>query len=207
MRKRLLVLALTLGVPAAALVPYAAVADAPAKPRPRAAAERNDPENTRAISQFMETVLLGNAKLAAGDAAAAIDLYKKAAQLQSKDALAPYLLGEAYLASANLPEAEAAWKHAEELADGKSPLRGHVLFVLADVYERQKKWEPARAAWKTYAEYAQSRDGGVHPASAAARLKAIDEWLALDQKYELVRQRIAADKDGGADASAPAPKK
>ena len=35
---------------------------------------------------------------------------------------------------------------------------------------------------------------GAHPASAAARIKVIDEWLKLEKQSEAVRERIAAEK-------------
>jgi tetratricopeptide (TPR) repeat protein len=181
-------------------------------PKPKAApdaGDRYDPENVTALSQFMETVGKGNALYAAKDYPGAIDTFKKAIQLNPRHPLGPYLLGEAYLASANLGEAEAAFKGAEELNDPKQPLvRSHVLFALADCYEREHKWEPARTAWQAYTEHAAKLgpDGGAHPQSGAARIKAIDDALKQDKAYEIVRQRIAAEKaDSGApDAGKPA---
>lgn len=181
-------------------------------PKPKAApdaGDRYDPENITALSQFMETVGKGNALYAAKDYPGAIDTFKKAVQLNPRHPLGPYLLGEAYLATANLGEAEAAFKAAEELNDPKQPLvRSHVLFALADCYEREHKWEAARTAWQAYSEHAAKLgpDGGAHPQSGAARIKAIDEALKQDKAYEIVRQRIAAEKpgSGAADAGKPA---
>jgi tetratricopeptide (TPR) repeat protein len=173
------------------------------------AGDRYDPENVTALSQFMETVGKGNALYAAKDYPGAIDTFKKAIQLNPRQPLGSYLLGEAYLATGNLGEAEAAFKAAEELNDPKQPLvRSHVLFALADCYERERKWEPARTAWQAYAEHAAKLgpDGGAHPQSGAARIKAIDDALKQDKASEIVRQRIAAEKSdsGGADAGKPA---
>jgi tetratricopeptide (TPR) repeat protein len=187
---------------------------APTKPKGPDAGDRYDPENVTAISPFMETVVKGNEKYGAKDYMGAIDTFKKAIQLNPRNALGPYLLGEAYLATNNLPEAEAAFKAAEELNDPKFPLvRSHVLFAVADCYEREKKWEQARVAWQAYTEHASKLgpDGGAFPQSGASRLKVIDDYMKLDKAYEIVRQRIAAEKagDGGADAAAakPAPAK
>ena len=190
------------------------------KPKPTAApaaahdaGDRYDPDNITAMSQFMETAVKGNERYHAKDYTGAIDLFKKAIQFNPRNALGPYLLGEAYLALGNLPEAEAAFKTAEDLAsDPKAPqLRSQILFAVADVYERQKKWEQARTSWQTYTEHAAKLgpDGGSYPQSGAARIKAIDDALKLDKQYEIVRQRIAAEKaDSGADAGKPAaPKK
>ncbi len=192
----------------------APAAKAPAKPAPKSAAdggERNDPDNITAISEFMETAIKGMEKYAAKDFVGAVDIFKKAIQMSPRNALGPYLLGEAYLALNNLGEAEAAFKSAEELNDPKFPLvRSHVLFSVADCFERQKKWEQARVAWQAYTEHASKLgvEAGAHPASGVARLKAVDDWLKLDKAYAVVRQRIADDKpDAGADAGKPAPKK
>lgn len=188
-------------------------ADAPAaakpaaKKSPDAGEAKNDPENVTAISQFMEIAVKGTEKYAAKDFTGAVDTFKQAIQTNPKHPLGPYLLGEAYLALNNLGEAEAAFKAAEELNDPKQPLvRSHVLFAVADCYERQKKWEQARAAWQAYAEHAAKlgADAGAHPASGAARLEAIDDYLKLDKAYAVVRQRIADEKaDAGPDAGKP----
>jgi len=188
-----------------------------AKPKPAApdagAGDRYDPDNITAISQFMEAAVKGTEKYNAKDYPGAIDTFKKAIQLNPRQPLGPYLLGEAYLATANLGEAEAAFKTAEDLNDPKQPLvRSHVLFALADCYEREKKWEEARTAWQAYTAHAAKLgpDGGAFPESGAARIKAIDDMLKQDKAYEIVRQRIAAEKaDAGApaDAGKPATKK
>jgi tetratricopeptide (TPR) repeat protein len=190
------------------------------KPAPAAAAkpkaapasdggDRYDPENITAISQFMEIVGKGTEKYNAKDYPAAIDTFKQAISLNPRQPLGPYLLGEAYLAMSNYGEAEAAFKSAEELNDPKqAQVRSNVLFAIADCYERQKKWEQARTAWQAYTELAAKlgTDAGAHPQSGAARIKAVDEWLALDKRYEIVRQRIAAEKAAAADAGADASK-
>jgi tetratricopeptide (TPR) repeat protein len=181
--------------PAAAAKPKAAAPDA---------GDRYDPDNITAISQFMETAVKGTEKYNAKDYPGAIDIFKKAIQLNPRQPLGPYLLGEAYLATANLAEAEAAFKTAEDLNDPKQPLvRSHVLFALADCYEREQKWAEARSAWQAYNDHAAKLgpDGGAYPQSGAARIKAIDDALKQDKAYEIVRQRIAAEK---ADAGAPA---
>src|SRR6185295_10662761 len=107
-----------------------------AKPKAAAdAGDRYDPENITALSQFMETLNKGNEKYLAKDYTGAIDLYKKAIQLNPRNALGPYVLGEAYLATNNLGEAEAAFATAADLNDPKFPLvRSHVLFAVADCY-------------------------------------------------------------------------
>jgi len=186
--------------------PEARKPDAHAAAAPKAdGGDRHDPDNVTALSLAMKTLLEGNEKYAAKDYTGAIDVYKRGITLAPRNPLGHYLMGEAYLATGNLGEAEAAFKQAEEVTDSRTPIvRSHVLFAVADVYERQKKWEPARAAWERYNEHAAKvgADGGAAPASGAARFKAVDDWMKLDKQYELVRQRIAAERDGGANPPA-----
>ena len=210
------VVVLALAIPAAVLLPLAASGQAAPKAAPAKAApvkanpkgqadagDRHDPDNVTGISQFMETLVQGNAKYGDKDYPGAIDLYKRAIQLNPRSPLGPYLLGEAHLAMGNLSEAEAAFRQAEERSDSKDPaLRSRVLFVVADVLERQEKWEPARAAWQKYAEHAAKfADAGAFPESAKKRLEVLAATLDREKKYAEVRARIAAEKDGGADAA------
>jgi tetratricopeptide (TPR) repeat protein len=172
-----------------------------------ATATRYDPDNVTGMSQSMEALVKGTERFQAKDYPAAIDLYRKSIQLNPKSPLAPYLMGEAQLAANNVSEAEAAFKQAEELTDARNTtLRAHVLFSVADVSERQKKWPQAKSAWQTYAEHAAKyADAGVYPQSASSRLEAIEAVLELDAHVVEVRARIAAEKAAAADAGAKAP--
>jgi tetratricopeptide (TPR) repeat protein len=141
----------------------------------------------------------GNAKYAARDYDGAIELYRKAIERSPHQGLGYYLLGEAQLASGSLADAEASWTRAALEVGEKDPsLRAKVLFVTADLKERQKKWEDAKAAWQTYLDWANRfPDAGVFPASAQSRLTILDTVIKQDKAYEIVRQRIAAAADGG----------
>jgi Flp pilus assembly protein TadD len=212
LRRSVFALALALALPGIgfALAPSSraeAPAKKPAKREPEKGEakppDRYDPDNISAISQYMETIVKGTEKYQSKDITAAIDFYKKAIQLSPRQPLAHYLLGEAYLLNNNLAEAEASFLQAQETSDAKNPtLRSHVLFAVADVYERGKKWEQAKAAWQAYSEHASKLgpDAGAFPTSGAERLKAIQRVIELEAKYVAVRQRIAAEKDGGADS-------
>jgi tetratricopeptide (TPR) repeat protein len=149
-------------------------------------------------SDFMDACNQGNAKYASRDFQGATDLYRKAVQFDPQNALGHYLLGEALLAQANLSEAEATWTRASSLSSEKVPaLRARILFVLADLKERQKKWDDARAAWQTYLDWANKfADAGAFPGSATSRQQAIDTMTKQDKAYDVVRQRIADSKSG-----------
>lgn len=157
--------------------------------------DKYDPDNRTHISKFMETAVQGNVKLLSRDFPGAIELYRQAIQLQPTNPLGHYLLGEAQSASGNIPEAEASWTQADNLGDKAPEVKTRVLFCLADLKERQKKWDDAKAAWQRYQQYVAAHvDAGGVPASAVARIQAIDEALKQDKAYDVVRQRIAAEK-------------
>lgn len=211
MRTRTVVTALlALALPALVVVPLALAAsgDAP-PPKPGAAGPKKpDANNQVALSEFMSTCLQGNAKFLSRDFPGSIDTYRKAIQLAPKNPLGHYLLGEAQLATGNMAEAEASWKQADLLAPAAANpvLRARILFVQADLKEQQKKWDEAKALWQAYADLAAklvgdggspSPEAGVHPASAASRLQAIEASMKLDKDYEVVRQRIKDTADGG----------
>ena len=160
-----------------------------------AADDKYDPQNRTHISHFMETCVQGNAKFISRDFPGAIEIYRKAIQLQPTNPLGHYLLGEAQSASGNLTEAEASWTNADNLGDKDPPIKTKLLFVLADLKERQKKWDDAKAGWQRYAQYVAAHpDAGGSAATSDARIKAIDDMLKQDKAYDVVRQRIAAEK-------------
>lgn len=164
--------------------------------------DQYDPDNKTHISKFMEIVAQANAKVTSRDFPGAVELYRKAIQLQPANPLGHYLLGEVQLAQNNITEAEASMNQADNVGDKMPAIKTKVLFVLADLKERQKKWDDAKTAWTRYNEWATNHDAGAMPASAAARIQAIDDMLKQDKAYEIVRQRIAAEKEGGAPAPA-----
>lgn len=202
-RVRSLTLALALALPAALLVPLAAFGDP--KPPVKTGDDKYDPDNVTAISQYMETVAKGTERFLAKDPTGAIDTYRKAIQLNPRQPLAHYLLAEAYLTQNNFGEADAAIAQALDADPKDSGMRSHVLFVRAIVFERQKKWEDAKAAWQAYIEHAAKySDAGAFPQSGAERVKAILKRAELEAAYVAVRERIAAEK---ADAGKPPAKK
>jgi tetratricopeptide (TPR) repeat protein len=183
---------------AVAVVVPDALADNKPAAKDGGADDKYDPQNRTHISKFMETCAQGNAKFISRDFPGAIEIYRKAIQLQPTNPLGHYLLGEAQSASGNLAEAEASWTNADNLGDKDPPIKTKLLFVLADLKERQKKWDDAKAGWQRYAQYVTAHaDAGGSAPTADARIKAIDDMLKQDKAYDVVRQRIAAEKDGG----------
>jgi tetratricopeptide (TPR) repeat protein len=149
--------------------------------------------------EYASVCARGNAKYASHDFDGAIELYRKAIEMAPHQYLGHYLLGEAQVAAGNLQEAEASWSQAALETSEKTPaLHARILFVTADLKEREKKWEEAKAAWQTYLDWVgRFPDGAVFPATAKSRQQVIDTMLKQDKLYEVVRQRIAATADGG----------
>jgi tetratricopeptide (TPR) repeat protein len=199
---------LALAAPALLLVPVVAEADgastggAAAASSTSAGPKRVDPDNKTALSPYMAKCIEGNNKYVSRDFPGAIQTYRDAIQMAPKNALGFYLLGEAQLAAKNMPEAEASWNQAALVsAEGKdAALRARILFVLADLKERENKLEDAKTAWQAYTDYVTkfAGDGGVgFPSSGASRLQAIDTMTKLNAESEKVRQRIKETADGG----------
>jgi TolA-binding protein len=182
-------------LPVLVLIPALALASAVAW-----GGKKKPDSSTAAPSREYSTMCAqGNAKYVSHDYQGAIDAYRKAIERSPHQALAYYLLGEAQLASGSLTDAEASWSRAAVEVGEKDPaLRSKILFVTADLKERQKKWEDAKAAWQTYLDWANRfPDAGVFPATAQSRLTILDTAIKQDKAHHVVRQRIAASQDGG----------
>jgi tetratricopeptide (TPR) repeat protein len=162
----------------------------------------------KAQGDFDEAVNQGMVKYVGKDIPGSIELFRKATQIQPRNPLGYYLLGEAQLGAGSLADAEAAWLQADQVSDSGPPsIKAKVLFVLADLRERQGRWEDAKVAWKRYADFAASGvDSGAFPESAATRLKDIEAMEKQYKDYAIVRKRIR-DEDGGALGKMPPPEK
>jgi len=158
---------------------------------------------------FKDATGQGITKYAARDFPGAVASFQKAIEADPKNPLGHYFLGEAQLAAGNMTEAEAAWNRASlEAADRDPALRAKILFVLADLKERQHKWDDARAAWQVYLDWAAKYpNAGAFVGSGQSRQKSIDTMQQQDKSYAVVRQRIADTAKGGVftDLSKPSP--
>jgi tetratricopeptide (TPR) repeat protein len=189
------ILGLTLLACALALAPVIAFAEGVGNAPPK----KHDDAAGASASRYGDACSQGNAKYAGRDFQAAIALYRSAIELDPKNPLGHYLLGEAQLATGNVAEADAAWNRALlESSDRDPVMRARVLFVIADLKERQWKWEDAKAAWQVYLDWARPYPkAGAFTASAESRRQVIDAMLKQDKVYEAVRRHIAESKDGG----------
>ena len=127
----------------------------------------------------------------ARDFEGAIKEYRGAIEKEPNNPMGHYRLGAAQLAKGDLAEAELSWQGGIRFA-GKDPkIRAKLLFVLADLRERQRNQDEAIARWKEYAQHVQSQpEARGFPATAVEREKRNVEWKQLSADSLAVKDRI-----------------
>jgi len=158
----------------------------PAAPNPI----RRDARGVKGISPFYEALQRGDEAVLARDFVAAVSAYRDALVKEPDNALALYRLGEAQLLEGDLKEAELALTAG--LRAAKSPgLKAKLQFVLADLRERQKADDEARAQWAEYEAFTRGHpDARGFPASATERKRALDSWKKVSADSAAVKARI-----------------
>lgn len=174
----------------AATAPAASTAK-PAATTPAAAAKvRRDPEGKTGISPYMEHVVRGQNAFIARDFPGAVTAFQDAIKSDPQNMLGFYLFGEAQLEAGKPEEADAAWT-AGLSKKGTDDLNAKLLFVLADLRERQKNWQAAKDAWTAYSAFLKGHEGVKgFAATAEDRVKRIDQRLKDEKDYAAVKERI-----------------
>ena len=180
----------------------------PAKPADKPAAEkkadapaaaagsdevRRDPRGIKGISPYWEALVKGDKSYVARDFDGAIAAYQEAIKIEPQNPLGHYRLGEAHLAKGNQKEADEAWATGVRFAGENHKLRAKLLFVIADLRERQKSLEDGTQRWTQYEQFvtAQPESKGF-PATAVERKKRITEWGQISADSAEVKKRIDA---------------
>jgi tetratricopeptide (TPR) repeat protein len=171
----------------------AAAPKADAAPAAKAApgGVRRDPAGKAGISPYMEAIVRGDRAYGTADYQGALDSYGEAVQLDPEAMLAYYRLGLVHLQQGKLDDVETLMQKASK-KKGPDELAAKVLFVLADLRERQGKWQLAKDAWSTYTAFVEG-----HPKSkgyadtAIERQKQIDRRVKYEVDYGAVKERIA----------------
>lgn len=193
-RAAILLGALMLAAPATTLAQGKKPADkaaAPAAPAAGADAVRRDPQGIKGISPFWESVKKGDDLYVARDFDGAIASYKDAITKEPQNALGHYRIGEAHLAKGDMKEAEASWVSALRFVGSDNALKAKILFVLADLRERQKSYDDATDRWNAYEQFAQQQpQTKTYPATAQDRKKRVADWKKLLEEYAAVKKRI-----------------
>lgn len=143
------------------------------------------------VGPFWDAIDKGDAAYAARDFDSAIKAYREAIEKDPQNPMGHYRLGETQLAKNDLVEAEQSWQAGLRFA-GKDPkLRAKLLFVVADLRERQRNQDDAIARWKEYAQHVQAQpDSKGFPATAVEREKRLNEWKQLQADSLAVKERI-----------------
>lgn len=152
---------------------------------------RRDPKGKKGVSPFWEAIRRGDEAALAKDFSKAQEAYQVAIDLDPKSPLAQFRKGQILVRGGHLPEAEAAYRDAMNLADKDGTIRAAALFVLADLKERQGKRDEAIAAWKAYADYLKSDPSAKgYPDTAVERDKRLKTYNELVVESKAVRERI-----------------
>lgn len=153
---------------------------------------RRDPKGIKGISPFWEALKKGDDAYVARDFDGAIKAYRDAITKEPRNPLGHYRMGEAQLAKGNMKEAGSAWQNALRFVGNNFPLKAKILFVLADLSEREKAYDDAIAGWNKYLALAKEHpEAKAFPESAQDRIKRINEWKKLVEEYAAVKKRIA----------------
>ena len=186
-------------VSSALAVAASAVADPPPASSAPAAAPAGDakpgpavvPLTKGARGPYSAKIVKGHAAYVARDFPGAVAAYRDAIKDDANDPFAHYFLGEAQLASGNVAEADASFASGLRVVAAKDDIHAKLLFVIADLRERQGKWADAKRAWDEYAQFLTSHPNAKgYAATVAERSKVIDTHVDLETKYAAVKQRI-----------------
>jgi tetratricopeptide (TPR) repeat protein len=162
-------------------------ADAPAAP----AGPKKDPKGIKGISPFWESIKKGDDAFAARDIEGAKAAYQEAIRGEPQNAMGHYRMGEAELTKGNLKDAEGFWQSALRFVGENAALKAKILFVLADVKERQRALDEATNGWNAYEAHSQAASTvKTYPATPVDRKKRIEEWKKLEVEYGAVKERI-----------------
>jgi tetratricopeptide (TPR) repeat protein len=152
---------------------------------------RRDARGVQGISPFTEALKRGDSALLARDFEAAFVAYRDAIAKEPVNALGHYRLGEAQILKGDLHEAELAFNAGLRVVAATNPrLKAKLLFVLADLRERQKTYDEASAKWTEYETLAAAQKDALGSASGSERRKVIQAWKKLSADALEVKARI-----------------
>jgi hypothetical protein len=171
---------------------------------------KRDPKGIKGVTPHTELIAKGDRAYVARDFDGAIAAYREAIQKEPQNAVGHYRVGSAQLAKGDQKEAEAAWVAGLRFVGKDGTLKAKLLFVLADLRERQKNNDEAIARWKEYAANATAEKEAIsYPASATERIARNEAWKKNVAESAEVKTRIEKrlkEADAAARKSASDPK-
>lgn len=171
---------------------------------------KRDPKGIKGVSPHTELIAKGDRAYVARDFDGAIAAYREAIQKEPQNALGHYRVGSAQLAKGDQKEAEAAWVAGLRFVGKDGTLKAKLIFVLADLRERQKNNDEAIGRWKEYsATSAAEKEAVTYPATASERVTRNEAWKKNVADSAEVKVRIdkrLKEADAAARKSASDPK-
>lgn len=153
---------------------------------------RHDPKGIKGISPYLEQINKGDRSYVARDFDGAIAAYREAIKSEPEKALAHYRVAEAQLAKGDQKEAEVELVTGLRFVGSDGTLKGKLIFLLADLRERQKNNDEAIGRWKEYSKNAEDEKEAVtYPATATERVSRNEAWKQLATDSAAVKERIA----------------
>lgn len=152
---------------------------------------KRDPKGIKGISPYTELIVKGDRAYVARDFDGAIAAYREAIQKEPQNALGHYRVGSAQLAKGDQKEAEAAWVAGMRFVGKDGTLKAKLIFLLADLRERQKNNDEAIGRWKEYSANSEAdKEAVTYPASATERVSRNEAWKKNAAESAEVKTRI-----------------
>jgi len=142
--------------------------------------------------EYMVILVKGHDAYILKDYDKALDLYNDAAKKSPKSPKPHYFIGCAERALKNYDKAIGSFKTSYLMASDDKWWKGIASFNIAVTHEAAGNLKEARSAWEDFKRLAgESSFLKKYAETADSRIKAIDKYIELDEKYKIVRERIA----------------
>lgn len=194
-RKTLLLLALFSMPSSFAAAQAPAVAGAPVAPKAAVTASstqvRRDAAGKTGISPTWEALKRGDDAYVAHNLDGAIKEYQAAIEAKPQNAVAHYRLACALIAKGEFKQAQESLDSALRFAQSEPQTAAKVLFVVADLKEREHDYPAALTAWKAYSAFVKANPTiKAFPASGESREAKVTQIIKLNEQSAKVKQRI-----------------
>jgi tetratricopeptide (TPR) repeat protein len=152
---------------------------------------RRDPKGIKGVSPLVELMRRGDDAAVARDYEKAKTTYQEALTMVPKTAILYFRIGQIETMAGKLSEAETAYTDALRYADNDPTLHAQLLFVLADLKERQLQRDAALKAWQAYADFLKSEPKAKgYLATAEERQKRLLRYNELVVESKGVKDRV-----------------
>jgi len=152
---------------------------------------RRDAAGRTGISPAWEAIKRGDDAYAAHNFDGAIHEYQAAIEARPQNPVGHYRLACVLVANGDFKQAQEELDAALRFAKSDSVTAGKVLFVMADLKERQQDYPAALVAWKAYSAFASNHpEVKTFPGTSESRQARLAAYLELAQRSAQVKQRI-----------------